>query len=448
MKVLAALYDTYSEAQMVVSELVDAGFNRERISLVANNASGNIAGGSTAEGEDAVKSGEGAGFGAVVGTLVALGALLIPGVGPIIAAGPAAVALGAGIGAAAGAVTGGITAGLVKTGISEEDAEYYAEGVRRGGTLVTLEVDEDMADDAERIMNAHSPVDLDVRGQSYRSEGWSRFDETADAMTVDQIADRRAAYSSASTGSVGIDTPSTSYTGSTSNGAYSTSTSGAYASSETSGTVEAGEEARFQVVEENLAVGKREVERGGVRVYSTISERPVEEQVRLREERVRIERRPVDAPATSADLNAFQNQTIEVTERAEVPVVQKTARVVEEVIVGKEVTEHTETVRDSVRRTDVQVEELGAGSPYTSYNDRFRTIYANNYASSGYTFEDYEPAYRYGYDLANNQQYSGYTWEQLENQARSDWETRYPQNAWDRFGHAVRDAWRDVSGRS
>ncbi|HEV2802921.1 MAG TPA: YsnF/AvaK domain-containing protein [Pyrinomonadaceae bacterium] len=116
-------------------------------------------------------------------------------------------------------------------------------------------------------------------------------------------------------------------------------------------------ETTIPVVEEELQVGKREVERGGVRVESRVEEKPVTEEVQLREERVHVERRPVDRPVTDADA-AFREGTLEVTERAEEPVVSKTARVVEEVVVGKQVEEHTETVRDTVRRTDVDVQEV------------------------------------------------------------------------------------------
>ena len=127
--------------------------------------------------------------------------------------------------------------------------------------------------------------------------------------------------------------------------------------------INAGQTAAIPVVEEELAVGKREVERGGVRVRTEVQERPVQEQVNLREEHVRVERRPVDRPATQADINrAQQSGTIEVREKAEQPVVQKQARVVEEVVVGKEATQRTETVRDTVRRTDVEVEETGGVS--------------------------------------------------------------------------------------
>ncbi len=121
-----------------------------------------------------------------------------------------------------------------------------------------------------------------------------------------------------------------------------------------------GTDQTIKVIQEDLQVGKREVETGGVRVRSRIIERPVEESLRLREERVRVTRTPVNRPATDADLTAFQEGQIELTEHAEVPVVSKTANVVEEISVGKEVNERVETIRDTVRSTDVEVENLGS----------------------------------------------------------------------------------------
>ena len=115
----------------------------------------------------------------------------------------------------------------------------------------------------------------------------------------------------------------------------------------------------IKVIKENLEIGKREVEQGGVRVRSRIIERPVEESVRLREERVTVQRNPVNRPATDADLNAFKEGDITMTEYSEVPVVSKTANVVEEISVGKEVNERTETVQDTVRETEVDVDNLG-----------------------------------------------------------------------------------------
>ncbi len=113
------------------------------------------------------------------------------------------------------------------------------------------------------------------------------------------------------------------------------------------------------VIAEDLVVGKRTVDQGGVRLYRRVVEVPVEEAVQLREEHVTVDRVAVDRPVTNADL-AFQPRTVELTETAEEAVVMKDARVVEEVLVGKEAVERTETIRDTVRHTEVVVEELPA----------------------------------------------------------------------------------------
>jgi uncharacterized protein (TIGR02271 family) len=120
------------------------------------------------------------------------------------------------------------------------------------------------------------------------------------------------------------------------------------------------------IIEENLQVGKRVEQTGGARIRSRIIERPVEEHVRLREEHINIQRREVNRPATEADFAAFQEGEISITEQAERAVVAKEARVVGEVSIGKEVTEHDETVRETVRRTDVEVEQLGGNQTHSS----------------------------------------------------------------------------------
>lgn len=119
------------------------------------------------------------------------------------------------------------------------------------------------------------------------------------------------------------------------------------------------------VIEEQLQVGKREVEHGGVRVRSRVIEKPVEEHLRLREERVVVNRRPVNRAVTDADTANFQEGDFTITERAEEAVVSKQARVVEEVEVGKRVEEHDQVIRDTVRRTDVDVEEINTGTTRT-----------------------------------------------------------------------------------
>lgn len=111
-------------------------------------------------------------------------------------------------------------------------------------------------------------------------------------------------------------------------------------------------------VEEHLNVGKRTEESGGVRVRSRIVERPVEEHVRLREENVHVDRQQVDRPVSMDDASAFQEREIEMTERTEVPVVNKEARVVEEIKLSKDVTQKDETIRDTVRNTEVDIDKL------------------------------------------------------------------------------------------
>jgi len=129
-------------------------------------------------------------------------------------------------------------------------------------------------------------------------------------------------------------------------------------------------------VEEELQVGKRQVEKGGVRVRSRIVEKPVEESVRLREEHVRVDRQQVNRPLTDADRSAFQDQDIELTERTEVPVVNKESRVVEEIRISKDVDERTETIRDTVRNTEVDIDKIdGKNSDNLNRNQEDRTRY-------------------------------------------------------------------------
>jgi len=217
-------------------------------------------------------------------------------------------------------------------------------------------------------------------------------------------------------------------------------------------------EVRIPVVEEDISVSKREVEHGHVRIYSRVTEHPVEEAVRLREEKVTVERRPVDRPATDADFAAAaEQQVIEMTETVEEPVVNKQARVVEEVVVHKEVDEHTETVRGTARHTEVEVQRTPedattaqratAPQGFTAYDATFREHYTTAFANSGAAYATYEPAYRYGYELGTNERYRGRDWAALEAEARRDWEARHP-STWERFKDAVRYGWNSVRRRT
>jgi len=193
----------------------------------------------------------------------------------------------------------------------ETTASNYTNAAQDADAILTVQVDsEERARQAQEIFDRNDAIDVDERG--YNTQNLSGAAGNINNTEVSANADR---------------------------------------SNLAEGT-------KIPVVEEKLNVGKEEVERGGARIRSRIIEKPVEENLRLREEHVVVNRRPVDREVTDVDLQNFKPGEMEITERAEVPVVGKQARVVEEVEVGKNVTEHDQTIRDTVRSTDVDVEEI------------------------------------------------------------------------------------------
>ena len=205
------------------------------------------------------------------------------------------------------------------------------------------------------------------------------------------------------------------------------------------------------VVEERLKVGKRPIERGGVRVFSRVTERPVTEDVHLRDERVRVERHPVDRPVSAATDDAFRERWIEVIESSEEAVIAKEARVVEEVVVGKEARERVEQVRDTVRRTDVQIQNIDAPTPrhgelMREHDADFRQHWNTRMKGSGTTYEQCQSAYGYGCDLGGNVDYANRDWAAVEPEARRRWEERNP-GTWDKFKEPVQYSWDRVRSR-
>ena len=190
---------------------------------------------------------------------------------------------------------------LADIGVPEDDRKHLEDALAHGGTVLALEGAGSRAIDIEKVFHRHSATKIDEM----------------DINNAPSVAPLAAATLPA------MDTEST----------------------------------VIPVTQEELVVGKREVERGGVRVFRRIVEEPVSESVSLREEHVVIDRRPVDRAVTEADLRGG-DRTIELTETAEEAVVGKTAHVVEEIRLGKEATEHTETIRDTVRHTEVDVEQV------------------------------------------------------------------------------------------
>ena len=196
MRTVAHLYDTYEHATTVVKELEATGFSHDDVSIVANQgAADGYAAPAAVDPVKADAAETGAGTGASIGTilgggaglLAGIGALAIPGVGPVIAAGWLVATL---TGAGAGAAAGGLLGSLTGAGVPDDNAHVYTEGVRRGSTLVTVRADDARAAEAETIMARHNPVDVAQRGADYRSGKWERFDEAAGTMTPEELAGR------------------------------------------------------------------------------------------------------------------------------------------------------------------------------------------------------------------------------------------------------------------
>lgn len=196
MKTITGLFDNYTDASSAVSALETAGVPSNDISIVSNNADKRH---SDKQSGAATGAESGAGVGAVVGgaggLLAGLGIMAIPGVGPVVAAGwLAATAVGAVTGAVAGGAAGGLIGALTGSGVSEDDANLYAEGVRRGGSLVTAKVEDALAPEAEAILKRSNWVDPVERRAAYNEEGWTRFDDTLDPYGPEQIEQERGRY--------------------------------------------------------------------------------------------------------------------------------------------------------------------------------------------------------------------------------------------------------------
>lgn len=208
--------------------------------------------------------------------------------------------------------------------IPDEDRYGYAEGMRRGAVLLSAQVDETQIDKASDVLEHAGALDLDEQEASWRKSGWTGYDATT--------------HGSMSTGATGA------------------ATTGATGTAAAAG-MQAGKDETLKVVQERLVVGKRAVEGGRVKVRAYVVERPVEETVRLHEESVQVDRRPVDRLATAADMDAFQERTIEARAMSEEAVIGKEVRVVEEIGIHKEAADRSQTVRDTVRETKVDVED-------------------------------------------------------------------------------------------
>ena len=246
-----------------------------------------------------------------------------------------------------GTTTGdtGFWASLKDLFVPDEDRTAYAEGIRRGNYIVSAQIDESKLEQAMDILEHNGAVDLDAQEAEWRQSGWTsqQVGTTAGAVGTSPSNPELGVVATgvAATGAVAAAAPVASQT--------------SMSATATNAARTGGEEV-IPIVEESLRIGKRDAERGRVRVRSYIVETPVTEQVTLREEHVDVQRRAVDRPLTDAD-EAFRERIIDATEHAEEAVVAKEARIKEELVIRKDATERTETVQDTVRRTEVEVDD-------------------------------------------------------------------------------------------
>jgi uncharacterized protein (TIGR02271 family) len=190
----------------------------------------------------------------------------------------------------------------------KETAGTYAEAIRRGSTVVAVDADSDEeVEEAQSVMGELGSVNVAERAEQWKSQGWSGFDPNEEPLSGGELAARPVSV---------------------------------------------------PVVQEEMAVGKRKVNLGGLRVIKRMSEVPVSEVISLRQENATVQRTPVNREATEADFQNFKEGSFEVRETAEEAIIGKSARVVEEVSVGRKVTNRAEKISDTVRRTDVEVERI------------------------------------------------------------------------------------------
>lgn len=287
-------------------------------------------------------------------------------------------------------------------GSESEQAGYYSEAVRRGGVVLAVDVPDNA--DIEPVRDAlesAGAVDIERWAHQWRQQGWTGYDPQSRPYTAEEAAKERSTV--------------------------------------------------IPVVQEQMEVGKREVSTGAVKVVSRTVETPVHEDVTLREQHATIERRPADRAATPQETAGFGDRTIEVEETAEKAVVSKSARVVEEVVVDKEVTQRTESIDDTVRHTEVETTRTGDSTSatkrvYEDYEPDYRQDFQTRYGSAGGRYEDYEPAYRFGHNLAISQSYQGRQWQEIEPEARRDWERQHP-GTWERVKSSVQHGWERVTGK-
>jgi uncharacterized protein (TIGR02271 family) len=373
MRTVVGLFESGSEARGAIEELARLGFAPQSISVITSLST-----------KSAIERG-GAGAG--------LQTMSLSDVGTVAAAGPLGTAL-----EARGESTG-LASQLQRLGLSSELASHYASGVSRGETLESLTVDDVDAERVAAVMKRHAAGALHADVSKSESE----------TRSID------GGTQAAATGAIGQ--------------AVASKLEGEpIGERRTEGHAFSEEQRTIPVYREELRIGKREVERGAVRVTTHVIEKPYAEKIVLREEHVEVERRPADRLVRPGE-SEFKEGQIEMADMAEEAIGAKQTRLVEEVVVHKHVSERTASVGDTLRTTEVDVRSFDA-SRYRSHFDQL--------PAGDTKFEEHVPAYRFGEGLARPG--ASARWEDVETDARSRWESQHP-GTWEKFKGSIRHAY-------
>lgn len=494
--VAVGVFEDNQRAREAIGALKDAGFRGDDISLLMpdQGQARDMAA------ETGTKAGEGAATGLLAGGilgglggfLVGIGALAIPGAGPFIAAGAFATALG---GAAVGAGVGAIAGALIGMGIPEDEARYYEEEVRGGRTLVAVRANERI-DEADRVLHDFGAYDVEHRDRAPTTAGAERTSGTTGEVRTsggterweDEAPRYRGRWQDRFGSSGGrwedyepayrygwemrsdpeyrdrrwdevepdlrrnweTRYPSTPWDRMREaiRDAWDRRAGTARTDrddTEVSGADLVGQRA-VQLREEELRVEKRPVETGQVIVGKEVVEQQRTVDVPVTREEVTVERQPVERRPSDRPIEET-SRTIEVPVRDEQVEVEKRPVVYEEVGVGTRQVTDTQSVSGTVRREEARIERQGEADVrgWDEAMPTYRQRWQQRRGTSQGRWEEYEPSYRYAYEMRSRPENRGRSFEDVETSMRSDWQRRYPNSPWDRARENIREAWDETT---
>jgi len=391
---VVGVFHELEQARMAIEALKEHGFNPDSISILSPRKEDTQA---LAE-DTGTHAGSGAATGAVTGGilgglggwLVGIGAIAIPGIGPIIAAGAIATAIA---GAAIGASVGAIAGALIGMGVPEDEAKYYENEVKSGRTLVTVGA-AGRYDEARQLLRQNGAYDIESGGATTG---------TAAAQPV-QAATRPVQAA-------------------------------------------AGQQT-VQLREEQLQARKQTVEAGSVQVHKEVVSEERTLEVPVTHEEVVVDRRAVERRPSDTPIGDAAEQTLEVPVYEERVTLEKQPVVTEEVTVGTRQVQETQPVSGTVRREELRVEPEGdariGGATTETWQQampRYRSAWQQQAGASGGRWDDVAPAYQYGWEMHNRPDYRGRSWVESEPQLRQSWTAEHPTTPWDTVRDSIRNTW-------